>query len=367
MNASAKKLPRLDIFDGLRGHLLIGMLVAHLSFQDDLTWLSNLHHNRIILLFDAEFFVLIAGLLVGYLWTNVYKTSDRRRNFVTNRLMTIYRYYILSALPFLAYSLSTGDPFFQSIFGVLTMQLGGWYSDILPIYFVCFVLISPFAVISRLNKPKLMLAASSVIYVLSQFSETRGFFGFSDAFVVFDIAAWQFLFVCSIVIGQHGLGMYEKLKHANSSWTLMLFIGLTVCSILLRQNDFYPTLINPSVPLLGNAPRMELHPLFMLRIVLISAGIAIILIRSDIWFLPVQRAMQWYFNLSIIRNVGKFSIQMFVFHVYIMALYKVSFEDAEPAVKSTFAVVWIVVFIAVPNLWIFHKRRRRDRLEKLDV
>lgn len=191
------------------------MLVAHLSFQDDLGWLRNIHHNRVIQLYDAEFFVLIAGLLVGYLWANVYTNNLRRRMFVTNRLWTVYKYYILSALPFFAYSLTTGSPIIQNGLGVLFMQIGGWYSDILPIYFVCFILIFPFTIFSTLGKPSLMFALSMIIYVASQLTDFRGFFGLSQSFVVFDIAAWQFLFVCAILIGQRGLGLYNWIKQAD--------------------------------------------------------------------------------------------------------------------------------------------------------
>ena len=340
--------PRLDIFDGLRGHLLIGMLVAHLSFQENLGWLQNLHHNRLILLYDAEFFVLIAGLLVGYLWGNVYRTSQLRRKFVINRLFTIYRYYLLSAIPFFVVSLTEGTTLIKSMLGVLSMQIGGWYSDILPIYFVCFILIFPFATLQNLNRPALMFGVSGLVYLASQFTEFDGFFGSSSAFVVFDIAAWQFLFVCAILIGQRGLEFYEWIKKLDARVIGVVLMVLTVISIVLRQNNFYPNPLMLTEPLSGNAPRMGLHPLFLIRIVLISAGVSIILIRNDLWFRTIHKIMHWYFGLWIIKNVGKYSIQMFVFHVYIMALYKVVFVSADSSVKATFAVFWIVAFIAAP-------------------
>jgi hypothetical protein len=151
--------PRIDLIDGVIGHLLIGMLVAHLSLQDGIEWLRNFHHHRVMLLYDAEFFVLIAGLLIGHLWVNSYKTPITRRRFVIKRLSTIYRYNILSAVPFYCFALINGAPPIQTTLGVVTMQMGGWYSDILPIYFVCFLLIFPFALAPSINKPILIFTA----------------------------------------------------------------------------------------------------------------------------------------------------------------------------------------------------------------
>lgn len=349
--------PRLDIFDGLRGHLLIGMLIAHLSFQPGLKWLGNFHHARIIQLYDAEFFVLIAGLLVGYLWTNVYTTSTRRRKFVANRLMTIYRYYLLSALPFFISSTLAGASLIKSILGVAFMQIGGYYSDILPIYFVCFLIIAPFAIFSLLNSPALLLAASAVIYVGSQLTELGGFFGSSGAFVTFDIAAWQFLFVCSILIGKHGIEIYTKIENAEPRFIGITLLVLVVLSLILRQNDFYPNPLNLTETITGNKPRRGLHLLYLIRIFLISAGVAIILIRNDVWIRPIHKILHWYFGLAIIRNVGKYSIQMFVLHVYIMVLYKTSYHDTSDGTKAAFALFWIAVFIALPSLWLLLKPR----------
>lgn len=356
MNNHSAQLSRLDVFDGLRGHLLIGMLVAHLSFQDDLDWLINFHHNKLIQLFDAEFFVLIAGLLVGHLFSIAYKTSQLRLRFIINRLSTIYRYYILSALPFFVFSLMNGAPVIDSILGVLSMQMGGWYSDILPIYFVCFVLVSPFAVILILDRPFLIFSTSAVIYGVSQFTNLNGFFGFSGGFVAFDIAAWQFLFICAILVGQRGVKLYHWVNRADARTLGLIFLIITVLSVLLRQNNFYPNPLMLGESLGGNSPRMGLHPLFLIRILLISGGIAIILIRGDFWIRPIHMIMHLYFGLSIIRNVGKYSIQMFVVHVYIMALYQIVFWDDSGLAKGIFAIFSIVVFIGIPNFWVILQR-----------
>lgn len=353
---TAKSRPRLDIFDGLRGHLLVGMLVAHLSFNGKLQWLGYAHHERLIKMYDAEFFVLIAGLLVGYLWSTAYKTPPLRRTFVWNRLKTIYRYYILSALPFLAFLLWTGKAAFPSIAGVLTMQLGGWFSNILPIYFVCFVILAPFTIGGRQGWPWLMFGLSALIYSASQLTLLNGFFGFSGAFVTFDIAAWQFLFVICILIGRKSMGLHHWLSNASSPKIAVLFVLLTLAALACLQSRFYPNPMDWSEVISKHNARFGLHLFYLGPILLISAAMAIILIRKDLWILPLHTLANWYFNLAFLRNVGKYSIQMFVLHVYIMAAYKIAIYDQPALYQNIFAVVSITSFIAAPNLWIMRKR-----------
>lgn len=360
MKNSPTQTIRLDIFDGLRGHLMVGMLIAHLSFQENLEWLKYFHHNILIRIYDAEFFVLIAGLLIGYLWTNYYKSSKSRYIFVVSRIVTVYKYYIISAIPFFYFSIYNDSSVIKSIIWVLTMQKGGWYSDILPIYFICFIIVLPFTIFKLLNKKYLMLSASATLYTISQFTNLDGFLGFSSNFVVFDIAAWQFLFVSAILIGQKGLKLYDFIVKLDAHKILMALLVITAISLFLRQNSFYPNPLMITESLTGNSPRMGLHPLYLIRILLISFCIYIFMVRTDQWILPIHKIIHWYLSLKFIRSIGKYSIQMFVFHVYIMALYELLHKDTSFIEKSIFAIFFISLFIAAPNIWVSFKKHRQN-------
>jgi hypothetical protein len=192
-------------------------------------------------------------------------------------------------------------------------------------------------------------------------TELNGFFGSSGAFVAFDIAAWQFLFVCGVMIGQNGKTVHSQIKKTGSWHVAITLAGLLALSVLLRANSLYPNPLNLTESMPGNLPRLDLHPVFLLRIVVAAAAIALILIRNDIWLRPAHTVMRWYFGLALLRNVGKHSIKMFVFHVYIMALYKGVFASSTDQVKLWFAVFWILAFMAVPNLWAVTRHRNEGR------
>ena len=353
---------RLGIFDGLRGHLLIGMLVAHLSFQAGLEWLGDFHHNVAILMYDAEFFVLIAGLLVGYLWSGVYNSTESRRKFITGRLITIYKYYILTALQFLATKLNDGGSLFgkaTDAMSVLVMQNGGWFSDILPIYFFCFIVILPFFYITALGKPKLLFFTSLAIYVAAQLYGEAGFFGLSSSFVTFNIGSWQFLFVISILVGRHAIALHQIIRDARASRIYATLIGCLALTVLFREINFYPHFPDGHSPDELQVSRFGLHPVYLLRIILFSCAVTIILIRNDFVIRPLHKALNWYFGLKFLQNVGKYSIQMFTFHVYIMAFYKIFMHGTSDSTKSLFAVLAILIYISTPNLFEMRKNQRR--------
>lgn len=355
---------RLDIFDGLRGHLLIGMLVAHLSFQAGLEWLGYFHHNAVILMYDAEFFVLIAGLLVGYLWSGVYKSPQSRRKFISNRLRTIYKYYLITALPFLATRINDGGRIFEKtadVISVVFMQSGGWFSDILPIYFFCFIVIFPFFYFSSLANPKALFFTSAVIYVAAQLYGRSGFFGISSSFVLFDIGSWQFLFVVSILTGRHAVSLHQVIRDSGASKIYATVIACLILTVILREANFYPQFPDGHSPDELQVARFGLHPIYMLRIAVFAIAVAIILIRDDFFLRPIHKVMNWYFSLRALRSIGKYSIQMFTLHVYIMAIYKIFLYDASDLSKSAYALFSIVAYVGVPNIWELRRSYRYVR------
>ena len=55
--------------------------------------------------------------------------------------------------------------------------------------------------------------------------------------------------------------------------------------------------------------------------------------------------------------MGKYSIQMFVFHVYVLVIYQVVFSWADLMIKTLAALALVVLFIAVPNVVVGLRRR----------
>jgi len=350
---------RLDLVDGIRGHLLIGMLIAHLSFRDGMGALGLFHHYHFIHLYDAEFFIPISGFIIGYLFIERLKSTARFYKFIKARLRTIYPYYLLSAVPFILSTIAgDGRNIFGLLAGILTMQDGGLYSDILPIYFYCFLILYAFLWMIPRTGLAGPLIISGIIYCVSQSSYSTGMFGLSSRFVVFDVAAWQFLLVLFIFIGAHYRRVLDIIERMSSRAYLIVFAMLAVLFLIGRQVDAYPTPFAgyESAPI--NWPRMQLHPFYLVKILLVSALICAPLVRPDGILSWPSKFMRWYFSLSILRNVGKYSIQSFTVHVFLVAIFIELSDNMSLASRYMFAISIIMFFVAMPNIWVSFRRRR---------
>lgn len=351
---------RLHLVDGIRGHLLIGMLIAHLSFGPGMGALGYAHHHFLIRMYDAEFFVPISGFIIGFLFTDRIKTAAGFYRFLNGRLLTIYKYYLLSAVPFLLFALLANPSwgFLPLVGSVAIMQDGGSYSDILPIYFYCFLLL--YALFWMVPRVGFMppLAVSGIIYLVSQATYSAGWFGLGDRFIIFDIAAWQFLFMIFLAIGAHSREALAFIENLPRKSYFAMIAALVVLLVIGRQTSFYPTPFAGYEALNPNWPRMQLHPLFMAKILVVIALFCTILVRPDGLLAWPNKVMRWYFSLPFLRNVGNFSIQMFTLHVFMMAIFKKVAPIMAVTDRYALAVVLIAIFVAAPNLWVMTKRRR---------
>jgi hypothetical protein len=356
---------RIDIIDGIRGHLLIGMLVAHLSFQPDTTWFRFIHHHFVIGLYDAEFFVPVAGFLIGVMLMGKLKEPRRFWVFLKGRLWTIYKYYILSAIPFLLITVGffsqtagilsaygTGDLLLNTVFG----QRGGMYSDILPMYFYDFLMLVIFWKIFGV-RPELWLAASVITYVFSQIYPSHGFFGLSD-FVLFNIAAWQIIFFAAVFAG-HRSDKIPALFGIGYPWQrYAIFACLCVATIVLRIKLFYDPadVANYSF---STTVRKQLHPLHLLHTTIAISMLVVLLASQDRAIKLISAPIRSYFALPVIRAIGKYSIQMFVFHVFLMA----AFIEINPQLgkieSAALGMSFLVAFVAAPNFWRHFARGKR--------
>lgn len=358
---------RFGVVDGIRGHLLIGMLIAHLGFKDGLGFLLQFHHFRVLRLYDAEFFVTISGAMVGYLIWAKLGTAERFWRFMRSRLATIYKYYLISALPFLltVILLAIREPgtglsaIPLAALDILLLQSGGAYSDILPIYFYCFVILGILAVPLLRGDMRLFLGVSAAIYLVSQFSRSTGMFGLSGDFVVFDVAAWQFLFCLSAAAGRKFPEM-SAFVTGMSDWQVR--ISIVICAILFVIInlfdpfwEFWPGLEGPYTP------RFQLHPSYLIVILAVSFSVLLTMARPVRELRPFGWLLNWYFNLRLLRVIGKYSIQMFTLHVYLMFFY-VSIQDRlADWQKLPVGLVLMAGYIAAPHVYEALQRRSASR------
>ena len=343
---------RIDLIDGMRGHLLIGMMLAHLTFQSGYYFLINFHHAKLLRVYDAEFFIIISGFLVGYLFSR--KASDNRWlfNFVGNRLKIIYKYYLVSAIPFLFFYFleNGGSNWFGTILSVLCLQRGGAYSDILPIYFYCFLGLSLFYFLFR-GSLVVIAIASVAIFFVSQFSYETGIWILSNELVVFDILAWQILFILPFVAGIRYVELGQFIASMSPTSVYLTLAAALLVLVADRAFYLYAPLIAVPEHVMANWPRMQLHPFFLLKSSAIAIAVTLLVARRDTLVAWVHDLLRWYFSLRILRNVGSYSIQMFTIHVFMIALFKNYLVKTSSFNNPATVVAMIVVFIALPNAW----------------
>lgn len=350
---------RLELLDGIRGHLLVGMLIAHLGFRQEVASIGLFHHHTFIGMHDAEFFIPISGFIIGYLFTERLRTASRLYGFLHSRLWTIYKYYLLSAVPFLilAFAAEPSWGIINVSASVLLMQEGGAFSDILPIYFYCFLLLyALFWTVPRVGFAP-ALTVSGALYLLSQTGYQTGMFGLSSRFVVFDIAAWQFLFMIFLFIGARSQDAAEIIKQMSPRAYFIVVVILVGLLIVGSLTDYYPTPFAGHEALPFYWPRLQLHPLFLAKILIVCAIFSCVILRPDGLLRWPSFAARWYFTRQFLRNVGKYSIQMFTLHVFMMALFEVARVYLAIPGLYMLAFTLIAAFIAAPSLWIIIKAR----------
>ena len=348
---------RLHILDGMRGHLLIGMMLAHLGFQQNQGFLLTVHHTRLVRLYDAEFFVLISGFLVGVLFAARPSIQERFLQFVAKRLGVIYKYYLVSTIPFLYFAARRNDfsfPFEEALLAVF-LQDGGSYSDILPIYFFCFLLLAVSFYLFR-GRDEIILFASASIYFASQFTYQNGFFGLSDSLVVFDIGAWQFLFIGSFWIGKKNREIRTYLSELPVGLVTTLTIVLWVSSVLLPRIFEYVPLAELPESIANTWPRFQLHPFHLFRIIIASLAVTFLLISSSVLLLPFRKFTEIYFSLPFLKMIGSYSIQMFTLHVFLLAIYKKLAPSMSVSGSQILSVSMVLFFIASPYLALMSVR-----------
>ncbi len=355
---------RFDLLDGVRGHLLFMMMLAHLGAQPGMGYLYDVHHARVIQILDAEFLVMLSGLLVGILYTIKFKEPARLARFLRQRIRKIYVYYLISAGPFLILLGLEGAGLGQFAFGVgevLLIQNGGAYSDILPIYIYCFALLFVLSFGLAYMPQVALLVPSALIYLVSLFNYDGGVFGWGGKFLVFDIAAWQFLFFLSYYAGLHFRQIVAWLHGLSETAFVALLVVSGVVAFSQRWAFWYPPIGNLPDGVFDYWFRMHLHPVHLLRTFAVAIFVTVAMTRSVPMTAWLTRMFRWYFSLPLLRYCGVWAIQMFVIHVYMIALFAYLLPQWDDTQRFGWAVAFQLTYMAIPY-GIHHGMARRRQV-----
>lgn len=350
---------RINYLDGIRGHLLLGMMIAHLMIFGNQTFLIYFHHATIISMYDAEFFIPVSGFLVGYIYYERLKSSGQRVIFLTHRLRTIYRYFLFGTLPTMILvhltdwnmGVASISNIMKEIALIFLLQNVGPLSDVLIIYLYCFLIIATLPYALAFIKLRTVLYLSSIVYLVSQTSYTGGFLGISSTKVTFDISAWQFLFMLAFTAGANKAYLYEKI-HSLSDRNLLIIIAaaLIVYSATLLFSNF-PTPFPTPTTVHTSWPRLDLHPIFLIRIISMVLLLALVILHPSRLVKWPRKVLRTYFSWTVLENIGKYGIQMFTLHIYFMIIFVTYAPSLTQLQQGIFAATLILSFAIIPNIY----------------
>lgn len=227
-------------FDTLRGLLLICMTLNHLP-----TELRTLTDQSLGVFSAAEGFVFVSGLMAGWIYTRKFKETGAEGLMTStmNRTKSIYGWHAGSFIAtFICVQLtghllgfcSTSVPrlFFEHPLTSLGLGLSLLYQpgllDLLPMY-CAFVLLLP-VVIGALESGRrwLVLGLSGAVWLAVQWAPPMaGVPMYSINTGVFNLFAWQFIFVSGVVIGNARANGHAQVARP-SRWVLAAAAALVV-------------------------------------------------------------------------------------------------------------------------------------------
>ncbi len=345
---------RFDTIDGIRGHLLLGMMVAHLAFssgtQESLHHLLNLHHFRLIGMYDAEFFVPISGFMMGFLFRNKWHSDNHKlRQFLWVRTVKVYKYQMLCALPVLLLIGFNGGivEWFHSALAklgaIVVLQAGFSYADILPIYLSCFVILTIPCMLGWTSR-----VIPFAVYCLSIYLMGQLLWFHNLRFIAFDVLSWSLLFNIFFVAGMYRQEIIQLCNRITLSVRLILVVLFSMIWISIWQLELYPEVLT-HLPRKPNSSwaRTQLNPAYLLMILSFVTVFVLILTyrgKNPLLTWP-QKAMTFYFNLPFLKHIGRQSLKMFVAHVFIINGYILLLKHTQMPLQLPAAYVSIVLFL----------------------
>ena len=353
--------------DTLRGLLLAIMTVNHLGGG-----VTRFTSQPFGFVSAAEGFVLLSAFSYAITSFSGVQLSARLMASARQRAAKIYKYHatVLIMLCAIAAISTTYYNYWQpSLFGtdrsILRNLLGALalihqprYFDILPMYML-FSLASPMILKSFHNgKTRYVLLFSALLWFCGQFfhpfAALAQAIGDADHTGPFNLLSWQILWVTGMYVGylQRSRGMLQLLSDAR---LLLPAIAIVIVCFMARHEFLTVT---PEV-----TPYFERSTLSILRLLNLFAQLVVMMV--------VLRSINRVSGLPFLQFIGKHSLPVFTFHIFIVyALEPIGwrFEEAFGIPGRVVYVTAVILSLALPAL--AHERylqRRRERRAALAV
>ena len=343
---------RLQTIDGIRGHLLLGMMICHLHVIGAPimgSWLGIAHHRWIVGFWDAEFFVAVSGLMCGLLAQRRFGLGPALRSFLLSRLRLVFLYVV--GLQVLVGSIEgQALPGLAGLGRIVLMDGPSSLSATLDLYVWCFVfLIGSLLLTQRIAG---LLAIAALLYGAATLVPMRGLLGYGAA--NFNVPAWYAVFALAFAAGAKA----DAVVAAVAGWdairvraALLAAAAVWIGARLLAGGTAFgatPDTISEARDMLG--------PLRLLSLAGFCAAFALVL-RFDA-LPPLARALRAWFALPLLQDLGRRSIQAFAFHSVLIAVFAKLMRPGDPVFTGMLALAMLSLFLLFPAL---HDRVRALR------
>ena len=351
--------------DTLRGLVLYVMALYHFGGP-----LKTLVNQPLGFVAGVEGFVYLSGIVFGLVTGKYYQNLRQLYSKAYTRALLIYKHHIALVLFVFFVSQVVSSIFIGKSFGpeefiknpISTLGSSSlllfqpWMLDILPM-FIVYALIGPIIIFGlNRNKELLIILISFTLWLLMQISVIKSnFYGFINSYSFidlgyFNIFGWQILFVIGVCFG-YRKSINQKIRYFYSTPIITVMLILFILLFLMKHGLLQFSFINSQSAASGQT-------LSWLRL---------------LNFMVIAYFFGWFIKLNILRNIralsylGQHSLQVFVFHVYILypiRPIKWRIQELGDLLMILSSIIFVLI-LYIPAY--FHKNYRFERLRLVKI
>jgi hypothetical protein len=311
---------RLDL---LRGFAAFAMITDHIGGSD--SWLYAITGGDRFVVSAAEVYVFISGAVMGIVYHNVFSRQGLGVTLMKafHRAWQLYLVTIALTLSFAAIGAAwdlwwrpdTSGGLGIYVLEVLTLHRTMYLTDIPMMYTILLLAAGPVLLLMAQGYTRVALAGSFALWLVWQISPASAEVPWHiEGNTVFNIAAWQLLFVAGLAIGWHRATLEALLAHAARPLILasIAAVSLSILAIYVAQLSVLDELKQNStvVSLFFEKANVPAGRLLAFTLLMTFA-----FVLTTLFWEPIKRLTGW-----LLMPFGENSLTAYSLHIFVVAL-----------------------------------------------